>query len=150
MSGRLLGILRDLPQPARFLLAGGGAAAINWLVRFPLSAVMPFLAAVLVAAVIGMLVGFVLYRGFVFPASGRSLLVQARDFFLVNLLTSGLVALLALLFVTLAVRLGMGTMLAEAVAHGGAIGVGALLNYLGHSLVTFGPRGTGMRAWRRV
>ncbi|MBU8541463.1 GtrA family protein [Falsiroseomonas tokyonensis] len=150
MNRTAWGLLRGLPQPVRFLLAGGGAAAVNWLVRFPLSAVMPFLAAVLVAAVIGMLVGFVLYRGFVFPASARPVLLQARDFFLVNLLTSGLVALLALLFVALAVRFGMGTVLAEAVAHAGAIAAGALLNYLGHSLVTFGPRGAGMRAWHRV
>jgi len=141
MSGLALGFLRGLPQPARFLLAGGSAAAVNWLVRFPLSAVMPFLAAVLVAAAIGMLVGFVLYRRFVFPASERPVLLQARDFFLVNLVTSGVVALLALVFVAVAVQLGMGIVLAEAVAHAGAIASGALLNYLGHSLVTFGPRG---------
>lgn len=140
MSGKLLNLLLRLPKPARFLLAGGGAAGINWLARFPLSWVMPFFVAVLGAAAIGMLVGFVLYRGFVFPGSERPILLQARDFFAVNLISSGVVALLALAFLHLAVQLGMGLQLAEAVAHAAAIGLGAALNYFGHNLVTFGPR----------
>ena len=150
MSGRVSSFLHGLPQPVRFLLAGGGAAAINWLVRFPLSAVLPFLAAVLAAAAIGMLVGFFLYRYFVFPASGRSTFLQARDFFVVNLITSGVVALLAMVLLGLAVRLGIDAPLAEAVAHAAAIGLGAALNYIGHSLITFGPGRRSARAWRRA
>lgn len=133
-------LLLGLPKPARFLLAGGGAAAINWLVRFPLSWVLPFFVAVLAAAVIGMLVGFVLYRSFVFSGSDRPVLLQARDFLVVNLISSGVVALLAMAFLSLALRFGVDTGLAEAVAHAAAIGLGAVLNYLGHSAVTFGSR----------
>ncbi|NKE44147.1 GtrA family protein [Roseomonas frigidaquae] len=140
MSGTMLGLLRELPRPLRFLLAGGSAAAINWLVRFPLSEVMPFLAAVLVAAVIGMLVGFVLYRHFVFAASRRPLMLEARDFFIVNLVSSVVVALIAAGLLALALRFGMAAKLAEAVAHAAAIGLGAVLNYFGHSLATFAPR----------
>ena len=140
MSGLVLNLLLRLPKPARFLLAGGGAAGINWLARFPLSWVMPFFAAVLGAAAIGMLVGFVLYRGFVFPGSQRPILSQARDFFAVNLISSGVVALLALAFLRLAVQFGAELQLAEALAHAAAIGLGAVLNYFGHNLFTFGLR----------
>jgi energy-coupling factor transport system substrate-specific component len=133
-------LLIGLPKPVRFLLAGGGAAAINWLVRFPLSWAMPFFMAVLIAAIIGMVVGFTLYRGFVFPGSGRPVLLEARDFFAVNVVSSGVVALLAVAFLYLAVQLGADIQIAEAVAHAAAIGLGAVLNYFGHSLITFGTR----------
>jgi energy-coupling factor transport system substrate-specific component len=133
-------LLVGLPKPVRFLLAGGGAAAINWLVRFPLSWAMPFFMAVLVAAIIGMVVGFILYRGFVFPGSGRPVLLEARDFFAVNLVSSGVVALLALAFLHLAIQLGADVQIAEAVAHAAAISLGAVLNYFVHSLITFGTR----------
>ena len=43
-----------LPQIVRFLLLGGLAAAINWLVRFPMSLVLPFPAAVFLAYLVGM------------------------------------------------------------------------------------------------
>ena len=140
MRQKALDLLIGLPKPARFLLAGGGAAAINWLARFPLSWVMPFFVAVLAAAAIGMLAGFVLYRGFVFPGSGRPILLQARDFFAVNVVSSGVVALLAVVLLHLAVRLGADMQIAEAAAHAAAIGLGAALNYFGHNLFTFGPR----------
>jgi energy-coupling factor transport system substrate-specific component len=140
MSGRVIHLLISLPKPVRFLLAGGGAAAINWLVRFPLSWVMPFYMAVLIAAIIGMVVGFTLYRGFVFPGSARPVLLEARDFFAVNLVSSGVVALLAVAFLHLAVQLGADIQIAEAVAHAAAIGLGAVLNYFGHSLITFSTR----------
>ena len=39
-----------LPQIVRFLLLGGLAAAINWLVRFPMSLALPFPAAVFLAS----------------------------------------------------------------------------------------------------
>jgi energy-coupling factor transport system substrate-specific component len=133
-------LLIGLPKPVRFLLAGGGAAAINWLVRFPLSWAMPFFVAVLIAAIIGMVVGFTLYRGFVFPGSGRPVLLEARDFFGVNVVSSGAVALLAVAFLYLAVQLGADIQMAEGVAHAAAIGLGAVLNYFGHSLITFGTR----------
>ena len=58
-------------QVFRFLLLGGLAAAINWAVRFPLSLVLPIGPAVAVAYLIGMSVGFWLYRTYVFPGSSR-------------------------------------------------------------------------------
>ena len=45
MMEGLLARARALPQSVRFLFAGGFAAGVNWLVRFPLSLILPFEAA---------------------------------------------------------------------------------------------------------
>lgn len=139
MSHDLLGDARGLPQPVRFLLAGGTAAGVNWLVRFPLSVIMPFLAAVVLAAAIGMLVGFLTYRAFVFPGSLRPLHLQLRDFIAVNLSTLVVVAVAAMAIRGLLSPF-MALPPAEAVAHAAAIAIGAILNYLAQSSLTFARR----------
>jgi len=139
VSHDLLGDARGLPQPVRFLLAGGTAAGVNWLVRFPLSVIMPFLAAVVLAAAIGMLVGFLTYRAFVFPGSLRPLHLQLRDFIAVNLSTLVVVAVAAMAIRGLLSPF-MALPPAEAVAHAAAIAIGAILNYLAQSSLTFARR----------
>jgi putative flippase GtrA len=134
--------LRALIDDARvrFLLAGGSAALLNWLVRFPLSQVMPYPAAVLAALGVGMAYGFFIYRHWAFGSPGtRSLLAEIRDFLLVNAAGAA---------VTLAVAVGADWSMArllvphdisEAAAHALGIAVGALVNYLGHKHITFRP-----------
>jgi energy-coupling factor transport system substrate-specific component len=139
VTRKLLSRAQALPQPTRFLLAGGLAAGVNWLARIPLSAFMPFVPAVLVAACVGMLVGFIMYRGFVFPYSPRPMLLQLRDFLVVNIVTSVLVAISAALILGVLI-IWMSSAFAEAAAHGIAICLGALLNYFGHSVFTFSRR----------
>jgi putative flippase GtrA len=124
-------------QVVRFLLLGGLAAAINWLVRFPLSLFLPFSAAVLVAYAIGMTAGFTLYRAYVFPGSDRALGPQVAIFLAVN-------AAGALVVWSVAVGLvdwvfpDIGyTFMPEGTGHGIAIGVGAAANFLGHKFLTF-------------
>ena len=129
--------LTRLPQGLRFLLAGGFAAAVNWLVRFPLSLAMPYGLAVLVAGAIGMTIGFVIYRHYVFPGSGRAPTRQVRDFIAVNLC-----ALVAVTAVAILLKDGLfpwlGFALApDAVAHAIGIAAGALANFVGHRQVTF-------------
>ena len=119
----------------RFIAAGTLAAGVNWAARFPLNTLMPFFAAVLCAAAIGMVVGFLLYRSFVFTGSQRAWHLQVRDFVIVNSLGAGITALVAvmlndLLFVTSMLDL-------SAVAHAFGIGAGATANYLGHKAITF-------------
>jgi energy-coupling factor transport system substrate-specific component len=128
-----------LPQSVRFLFAGGLAAAVNWLVRFPLSTIMPFPAAVVTAAVIGMAVGFTLYRIFVFPGSPRDVWRQLRDFVLINLVTMVVVAIAAFLIRNLLLPY-MQLEVAEAVSHAIGIAIGAVLNYAGHGMITFQNR----------
>ncbi len=126
-----------LPQVARFLLLGGLAAAINWVARFPLSLVMPFEAAIIVAYVIGMTAGFTLYRAYVFPGSRRPLGQQTVIFLAVNL--AGAVIVLGVATALLAALSGiaMPMVAREGLAHGLAIGVGAVFNFFGHKLLTF-------------
>jgi len=119
----------------RFIAAGTLAAGLNWLVRFPLNALMPFSTAVLCAAAIGMAAGFLLYRGFVFTGSQRAWHLQVRDFIFVNSAGAAITTLVAvalndLLIATTALNL-------TAIAHALGIGAGAAVNYLGHKAITF-------------
>ncbi len=124
--------VHDLPQGVRFLLVGGFAALVNWLVRFPLSLFLPFAAAVATATAIGMVVGFVLYRHLVFPGSQRALGDQLRDFILINLVSMGIVTFVAVVFEDRVLPLIGVTWHAEAIAHAIGIAAGALSNFYGH------------------
>ena len=125
------------PQILRFLVLGGFAALVNWAVRFPLSLVMPFPAAVAVAYAIGMSVGFSLYRRYVFPGAGKPLAYQATMFVTVNLVTAMLVMAVATSLVTAPFLEPLPLQMREGLAHGVAIGLGAVFNFIGHKLLTF-------------
>jgi putative flippase GtrA len=129
--------IMQMPQPARFILVGGAAALINWLVRFPLSYVMPFAAAVAVANIIGMIFGFVSYRLFVFPDSTRMVTHQVRDFIVVNLVSMIVVVLVSVLFADVLLPLIGWRWQAEAISHAVGIGAGAVSNYFGHRQFSF-------------
>ncbi|MFD6316797.1 GtrA family protein [Methylorubrum populi] len=128
-------------EVVRFLIAGGSATAINWLIRIPLSLVLPFEAALLAAYGLSMVASFWLYRAFVFRGASRgSLRGQVGLFLAVNAAGAGVV-----LAVSLVVLDGLTVLLpelrpsfAEALAHGAGIAVGAVANYCGHRLLTFG------------
>jgi len=124
-------------QVIRFLALGGFAAAVNWVVRFPLSAVMPFEAAVFVAYLIGMSVGFTLYRAYVFPGSVRPIQQQVVFFLLVNAGGAVIVLGLSSLFVALSAGLGLPLFVRHGLGHGAAIAIGAIFNFFGHRLLTF-------------
>jgi putative flippase GtrA len=126
-----------LPQVVRFLLLGGLAAAINWLVRFPLSAVLPFDLAVIAAYMIGMSAGFLLYRTYVFPGSSRPVVGQSVVFLAVNLVGAGVVLGFTWLFLSLLSETGWPLVVREGLAHGAAIGIGAVANFFGHKTLTF-------------
>lgn len=128
-------LLRD--ERVRFLLAGGSAALLNWIVRFPLSMFMPYAAAVSLATAIGMVAGFFLYKHLVFQGSTRSLWLQVRDFIGVNIV-AGVVTVVA------ALVLSSGPWWPEAyrhfapsVSHLAGIGIGAVVNFFGHKIFTF-------------
>ncbi len=119
----------------RFLAAGTVAAGVNWVARFPLNAAMPFSAAVVCATAVGMVVGFLIYRAFVFIGSQRRWPLQARDFVLVNSLGAAITALVAIglndfVFAGFAQEL-------RAIAHAIGIAAGAVANYFGHKTITF-------------
>lgn len=127
----------EMRRIGRFLLAGGFAALVNWAARFPLNEVMPFGAAVIAAYAIGMVVGFFLYRFFVFEAHQGDARSQLWKFVLVNVIGAIEVWALAVAFVHwLAPALGW-TLWVEPISHAAAIGIGAATSYVGHRLLTF-------------
>lgn len=124
-------------QVFRFLLLGGLAAAINWLVRFPLSMFLPFSWAILGAYMIGMTAGFTLYRAYVFPGSDRPLGPQIAIFLAVNLMGAVIVWSVAMALVEQVFPATGYSFMPLATGHGIAIGVGAAANFLGHKFLTF-------------
>lgn len=139
MGVRICDFLRGLQRDrrVRFVVAGGFATGLNWLIRFPLNLVMPYAAAVALAAIAHMICTFILYRTWVFPGSRRGLPGQVRDFVVINV---------ACLVVTVGVAVGLRLLLiglgaTEAITAAGAhlvgIGSGAVAGYLGHRRVTF-------------
>lgn len=124
-------------QVVRFLLLGGFAAAVNWLVRFPLSLIMPMGWAVVVAYAIGMTVGFQLYRTWVFPGSIRPVWQQTQVFVAVNLIGAAVVLGITLTLLSLLEPLALPAFVREGLAHGIAIGLGAAVNFIGHKTLTF-------------
>ena len=132
-------MIRSIPgsQVFRFLLLGGLAAAINWLVRFPLSLVLPFSWAILVAYAIGMSAGFTLYRAYVFPGSDRAIGPQVAIFLAVNVMGAVIVWSVAMALVERLFPAIGYTFMPLATGHGIAIGVGAATNFVGHKFLTF-------------
>ena len=125
---------------ARFLIAGGSAALLNWLVRFPLGLVMPYPAALLFAQAIGMAYGFVIYRSWAFRSSRRrSIFAELRDFLAVNAACAAITIGLAVAVETALSAILPGQSLAQALAHALGIAAGAVANYLGHRHITFRP-----------
>jgi len=129
-----------LPDSARFLIAGGFAASVNWLVRFPLSTAMPFGAAVGLAYMIGMSAGFPIYRQWVFPGSALPLATQMKRFLAVNAFGAVIVLISAFVLASVFRHEALSRETSDALGHGLAIGIGAVANFLGHKFVTFAVR----------
>lgn len=124
------------PQ-GRFIVAGALASLVNWLVRFPLELAMPFAAAVLVAMMIGMTCGFLLYDRWVFPGSLRPLLSKIRDFIAVNFVSQSIMFVVSVGARELLLLGDWSTVKAGAAAHLFGIGCGAIVSFLGHRSITF-------------
>lgn len=125
------------PRFARFLVAGGVAAAANILSRLALSVVMPLAAAVVLAYLVGMAVAFLLMRAHVFAPGRGSAGRQAMAFVIVNAF-----AVLQTLVVTLLLARwafpAMGVERhAEDFAHVIGVCVPILTSYLGHKHFSF-------------
>jgi putative flippase GtrA len=130
--------LRRVPESVRYIFAGGFAAFVSWLVRFPLSLYMPFPVAVTVATAIGMVIGFFSYKHLVFPGSERALVDQVRDFIIVNLASMAVVTGVATLFVeAILPQFGLITQVEEGLAHAIGVAAGAVSNYFGHKTISF-------------
>lgn len=131
----MMKLLKD--EKIRYIFAGGAAAGINWLVRFPLSEIMPFSAAVAVATMIGMVFGFFTYKHLVFGPTTRGLLGQIRDFIGVNLFAALFTVGVAVAVKDLLPWPEAWRVFVEPASHAAGIAAGAVVNYLGHRHITF-------------
>jgi putative flippase GtrA len=148
--GVTMHMLLDDPR-VRFLMAGGSAALLNWLVRFPLGQFVPYPAAVLAALAIGMSYGFVIYRHWAFMSPGtRPLPVEIRDFLLVNAAGGAITFAVSLGSDWSLTHLRVSTNGAQAAAHALGIAAGAVVNYLGHKHITFRPERAAFSTDARV
>lgn len=118
-------MIRSLPSDvrARFLIVGGSAALLTWLLRLPLGYLLPYSSAVLLAQAGGMAYGFVIYRKWVFTErADRRALNQIVDFLLVNLAGASVAVAVALAVNAMFDPLLAQPMLAEALcSRDGAI-----------------------------
>ncbi|MBX9400129.1 GtrA family protein [Lysobacter sp. BMK333-48F3] len=120
-----------------FVVAGGLAACANFGSRILLSLVLPYVAAIVIAYLIGMLTAFVLNRLLVFTEAKNELKHQAFWFTVVNLAAVAQTIVISLLFARwLFPAVGMDFH-PETIAHGIGVAVPVLTSYLGHKRFTF-------------
>jgi putative flippase GtrA len=127
----------------RFGTAGSLASAMNWLVRLVTSLVLPFPVALVIGAAVGLAIGFVLYRTWVFPGSTVGLPLQTIRFMAVNAVSACVVIALAMAIAVLLTGLPISTLNQQNLAHAMAIGFGATINFIGHRYFTFHRKPTG-------
>ncbi|WP_165837224.1 GtrA family protein [Phenylobacterium hankyongense] len=122
---------------AKFLLAGGLAAAANFAARLVLQPWTGFAAAVVLAYLVGFVTAFVLNRAFVFPASGKPLRHEVAWFLVFNLIAFPVVVGVAILLRDHLFGRFLAPGPAETVAHACAILTPVVFNFAAHRLVTF-------------
>lgn len=120
----------------RFLLAGGAAAAANYGSRFLFSLWLSYESAIVLAFLVGLSIGFLLMRTYVFNAQGKALGPQVAKFVAVNLF-----ALIQTLLVSVVLARwvfpAVGVSHAEALGHLAGVLVPTVTSYFGHRLATF-------------
>ena len=126
-----------LPVPLRFLLAGGAAAALNFLSRIALSLLLPYPVAVVLAYFFGMTTAFLLNKRFVFPGSTNPLHQQMLWFVTVNLLALLQTLAVSLLLADFLLPYAGVTWHANEIAHAVGIVTPILTSYVGHRRFTF-------------
>jgi putative flippase GtrA len=127
----------NAPQFARFLIAGGIAAAANFGSRFIFSSIFGYGFAVFFAYLVGMLVAFVLMRSHVFDANNSPLTPQVAKFLGVNLIAVFQTLVISLFLVHWMLPYVEDARRAEALAHFVGVLVPAVTSYIGHKFLTF-------------
>lgn len=123
-------------QFLKFLLAGSTAALANFGSRIYLSHWMPYVPAIVIAYLIGMLTAFALNRAFVFRSADNPLHHQAWWFTLVNVAAVLQTAVISVVLARYVLPpLGIGH--EETAAHAIGVAVPVVTSYLGHKHLTF-------------
>jgi putative flippase GtrA len=121
----------------RFLLAGGIAAAANYGARFVFSLWFRYEWAIVLAFFVGLTVGFLLMRSYVFDAQGKALGPQIVKYGVVNLVALAQTLIVSLVLARwLLPAMGFHSQ-AEAIGHLAGVLVPIATSYFGHRLATF-------------
>jgi putative flippase GtrA len=124
----------------RFLVVGGIAALANVGSRYLINFVVPYVPAIVLAYMVGMVTAFALNRLFVFRHSTNRLHHQMLWFSMINLVAIAQTILVSLLLAEYVFpRMGM-TWHAETVAHAVGVLVPVATSFLGHKHLTFRTR----------
>ena len=124
-------------QFAKFLVAGGLAAAGNFGSRFLFSKYVDYEYAIVFAYLVGMVIAFILMKGRVFGGSKASLLNQVLKFSLVNLLAVFQTLVISLLLAYWLLPVMGITDYVEAIAHFIGVLVPVVSSYYAHKYYTF-------------
>lgn len=119
-----------------FLVAGGLAAAANFMSRVLFSLWFTYSHAVIAAYVVGMLTAFILNSIYVFPKSDQIKLIQVRDFIVVNMSFLPLVWLGSIKLNTALIHLGLKSY-SEEIAHFIALSLPMFATFLIYKFFTF-------------
>lgn len=122
---------------AKFIIAGGVAAAANFGSRFIFSNFLEYEVSVFFAYLVGMSVAFYLMRGHVFNESSGSLLSQIIKFVGINILAVAQTLIISLLLVRWLFPVLAITQHTEALAHFVGVLVPVFTSYVGHKFFTF-------------
>jgi len=127
-----------IAQFSKFAVAGGLAAAANFSSRFLFSLFFPYIAAITLAFIVGLVTGFLLMKRYVFKKGSQHTAKQMLIYTLVNI---------AGLALTIAVSLSVSEFiqnatsfsppLAEAVGHFFGVGSPIMLSFFAHKKFTF-------------
>ena len=120
-----------------FLVSGGIAACINFTSRFFFSVFFLFEVAVIFAFFLGLVVGFLLMRSFVFPGGGGALSQQFLIYTAVNLFGLMQTLLISSLFARWLLPFVGVLDNAEAWGHLVGVLVPMVTSYFGHKFLTF-------------
>jgi len=124
-------------QFAKFLVAGGLAAAGNFSSRFLFSKYVDYEYAIVFAYLVGMFIAFILMNGRVFSGSKASLLNQVLKFSLVNVLAVFQTLVISLLLAYWLLPVMGITDYVEAIAHFVGVLVPVISSYYAHKYFTF-------------
>ena len=125
-----------------FGFCGLAAATVNVTSRWFFSHILPYEMAILLAFGMGLLTGFLLFRGFVFGRSNtHSTVGEVIWYLVINSIALGQTLLVSLVLARwLLPRLGFIAH-AEDIAHIVGVAVPVVTSYFGHKYLTFGKKG---------
>lgn len=121
----------------KFLLAGGIAAAANLLSRMVFGLFLNYPTSIVLAFLVGLSTGYLLFRLFVFAKGENSIYQQLSYFIIINALALVFTLITSLFFYYAIFSSMKDIFLGETTAHFIGIAATTVTSYVGHKYLTF-------------